>query len=357
MKYNLEEIYHTPNKFSELLDLPGPLIYRIWNSVTGKSYIGITKVNLRNRLFTPMFGHFFNYESDSKAHLYNSMRKYGLFVFFIEVLSTNPDDKEEQFITEYDSFHNGYNGSKTGLPFNEGSAVEGKIYVNKGGTSIYIKPEELNKFLNDGWNLGRGFSTTEGYIRVFNFESGHATSVSTDKLQDYLDNGYQLGINWETTSGKWEMNKDGKCIMVDPNEVEKYKGLGYELGRGYSPTSGLSWITNGVVSMEIKPEDIDKYPGFHFGSRYQQNLDTVWMHHGTDILRVPKDKVDEYLAEGYKLGQGRFAVVNSNNECHRISISQVLEYHSKGYQKGRYWHSSYPLTEVEEFKHLFSADH
>jgi len=72
--YNLELIYRNPIGYNDFLSIPGPLIYRIFNAVTNKSYIGKTNVDLNQRLFTPMFGHFTNYEDGSGAHLYNSMR-------------------------------------------------------------------------------------------------------------------------------------------------------------------------------------------------------------------------------------------------------------------------------------------
>ena len=79
-------------------------VYRIWNTVNNKSYIGQT-VNPKLRFL--------------KCHQNNSkmapdIERYGIAAFKTEILARTTDRKfaesmEEHFIDEYDSIRNGYN--------------------------------------------------------------------------------------------------------------------------------------------------------------------------------------------------------------------------------------------------------
>ena len=84
------------------------IIYRITNSITGKVYIGQSiEFEIREKK------HNYEYKSGS-GHLYNSMRKYGFDNFKIEPIYSVLDyddlnDMEIFFISEYNTFNNGYN--------------------------------------------------------------------------------------------------------------------------------------------------------------------------------------------------------------------------------------------------------
>lgn len=94
-------------------------IYRYYNSITGKSYIGQT---------TDLVGRKSSHKGKSeyiKNKFYNSVRKYGWGVFkfsiltevecsTIDTLSTVLDFIEEVFIQAYNSFKNGYNSTPGG---------------------------------------------------------------------------------------------------------------------------------------------------------------------------------------------------------------------------------------------------
>lgn len=83
-------------------------IYKIWNEVNDKLYIGQTSQKPQAR----WVGH----KSDSKngtTHLYNAMRKYGIEKFHMsvieEVSDEQLDEREEYWIHHYDTYKNGYN--------------------------------------------------------------------------------------------------------------------------------------------------------------------------------------------------------------------------------------------------------
>ena len=97
-------------------------IYRIYNDVNNKSYIGLTTKTVETRWKK----HLAN-SSFVQYHLYDAMRLYGVEHFFIETLEKVDDTKlaerEQYWIEQYDSFHNGYNETCGG----EGNQLYSKI--------------------------------------------------------------------------------------------------------------------------------------------------------------------------------------------------------------------------------------
>ena len=88
-------------------------IYRIYNNINEKSYIGLTT----NTVETRWKKHLAN-SSFVKYHLYDAMRKYGVEHFFIETIeevdSSLLSEREQYWIEHFDTFNNGYNETKGG---------------------------------------------------------------------------------------------------------------------------------------------------------------------------------------------------------------------------------------------------
>lgn len=91
-------------------------IYKIWNDINDKLYIGKTLDSLENR--------FKQHKSDSKKQrtekrpLYNAMNKYGIEHFHIELIEECELDqlssRECYWIEYYNTYHYGYNATKGG---------------------------------------------------------------------------------------------------------------------------------------------------------------------------------------------------------------------------------------------------
>lgn len=100
------------------------LIYKISNTVNDKIYIGQT--------IQPLSRRWQKHISDSKkkdTHLYRAMRLYGVDKFSIEVIEGNIpqeelSDKEKYYISQYNSFNDGYNST----PGGESGMVGQKVY-------------------------------------------------------------------------------------------------------------------------------------------------------------------------------------------------------------------------------------
>lgn len=96
------------------------LIYRIYNKVNGKSYIGQTIKSSEERWQEHLQHTNGTHINDQSKVLYKAMRKYGIDNFVFEVLQDNIDtyeqlDKAEIYwIDYYDSFLHGYNATRGG---------------------------------------------------------------------------------------------------------------------------------------------------------------------------------------------------------------------------------------------------
>lgn len=91
-------------------------IYKIFNSVNDKVYIGKTLSSIEKR--------FQEHKKDSSRDtenirpLYRAMNKYGCDCFFVDLLEEVPiehlSEREQFWIAYYDSYHNGYNATLGG---------------------------------------------------------------------------------------------------------------------------------------------------------------------------------------------------------------------------------------------------
>lgn len=89
-------------------------IYKIYNDVNDKVYIGQTSGTIEERFKQ----HLKKVNSDDRKTypLYNAMRKYGIEHFFIEQIEETDDlnAREIYWIKQFDSYNNGYNATLGG---------------------------------------------------------------------------------------------------------------------------------------------------------------------------------------------------------------------------------------------------
>ena len=91
-------------------------IYKITNTINGKSYIGQTIQNVKERFYQHCATKCSKAVLDMAIH--RAIKKYGKSNFTVEVIeevdSTNLNDRERYWIKYYDSYNNGYNSTKGG---------------------------------------------------------------------------------------------------------------------------------------------------------------------------------------------------------------------------------------------------
>ena len=89
-------------------------IYQITNDINGKIYIGKTEFSLEKRWKEHCDDAY--RESKEKRPLYSAIRKYGIEHFHMELIeeTDNPEEREEYWIEQKQSFKNGYNATMGG---------------------------------------------------------------------------------------------------------------------------------------------------------------------------------------------------------------------------------------------------
>ena len=91
-------------------------IYKITNKVNGKSYIGQTIQNVKERFYQHCATKCSKAVSNMAIH--RAIKKYGKSNFTVEVIeeidSANLNDRERYWIKCYNSYNNGYNSTKGG---------------------------------------------------------------------------------------------------------------------------------------------------------------------------------------------------------------------------------------------------
>jgi len=132
------------------------IIYMHTCTITNKSYIGLTKYTIEERFE----GHVKSSEKP-KFHFHRAIKKYGRDSFVSEILESGIDtldkanEREQFFISKYDTFHNGYNMTIGGDTLY--SSTKGKTYEEIYGEELARKKKEhlrclyKNRYISDSW--------------------------------------------------------------------------------------------------------------------------------------------------------------------------------------------------------------
>jgi hypothetical protein len=125
----------------------------------------------------------------------------------------------------------------------------GKKWVNNGKDVLYIKKEELDYYLNNGWVLGnlkvKEKNSLFGQKRKWINDGYKMLYVLEEKLDEYLDNNWVLGR------------------IITDNMIKSFKTIGEKSkGRinkyGYK-LKNLRWISNNGVNKRVYLSDLDDY--------------------------------------------------------------------------------------------------
>lgn len=145
-------------------------IYKITNKINNKVYIGCTVTSLEKRYYEHIYRCF---KTDYKSKLYNSIKKYGVENFFIELIEECEVEKiyetERKYIEQYDSFKNGLNSTlggegclgythsleirkKISKTTKEGNSHKGKTYKTLYGENGESEKERRRKSVKKYWD-------------------------------------------------------------------------------------------------------------------------------------------------------------------------------------------------------------
>lgn len=218
MIYNLKDVYEELPHCIDFINKNGRIVYKITNTVNNKSYIGTTKLSIRYRFFECWQGsHFKLYEENPNIHLYRAMNKYGIDNFTLEVVRycssvQEMDDLEEEVITYYDSYHNGYNRTKDGKGSHHNTSVnKGRIRVTNGIVNRVIKPNDLAHYRLRGFRRGM----TSGHLN-----DEEVLEVSRSELK--LDSGLSIPIIKNLVPTQLPSSDDSLLLELDKTYELKF---------------------------------------------------------------------------------------------------------------------------------------
>lgn len=207
-------------------------IYRIYNDINEKSYIGLTT----NTVETRWKRHLYN-SAFIQYHLYDAMRLYGVEHFFVETLETVDNDflteREQYWIQYYDSFHNGYNET-----------------IGGEGNRIYDKSEFYHLWDN-------GYSISEIASQI-----GCVKSTVYEALLDYVNYTAEESLRRRAIGNQkrvCQFNLSGELIQTyeSVKEAERIVGAsGGAIGQCCARKHGFKTVKNYLWLWEKDKEQI-----------------------------------------------------------------------------------------------------
>ena len=291
------------------------ILYRIFDAGTNKNYIGTAKYGLPGRLYDRGYGHVVYYQHLNKTKLkgmyYNIHERLDDFYLIIEY-ETSPDNysivlqKETEYIKKYDSVLFGYNVSIDG----KSGWKEGTVCVNDGTYDLYVYPEDVDRFLNNGFKKG---SCKHFFLR---------------------------GTIW--------VNNGIESRMIDPNELELFKLDGYTEGSLIKPNKDKIWVNDGEKSRLINKSELisPEFEDFSLGriepprkkrGKYDPSKKKRLVNNGEDEKYVLASEIDKFLKENptYSLGRCKILINNPLSGVSKfINKSELDDYLQDGFQLG-----------------------
>ena len=186
-------------------------IYKITNKINGKSYIGQTIQNVKERFYQ----HCATKCSQAILNMviHKAINKYGKSNFTIEVIeeveSTNLNDRERYWIRYYDSYNNGYNSTKGGQ---DGI----KLFKNLDTKSI-IREYKFGKSLRE---IGRLFNVDKQTIKDLLVRNNiNLRTTRTYKLsqvdRENIIKDLSLGLSRKEIISKWHISKSYLSQLIN----------------------------------------------------------------------------------------------------------------------------------------------
>lgn len=236
-----------------------------------KVYIGCTQQTLEQRFGKNGEGYARRRDNKAIPPFGLAVLKFGWENINHEVLATTENREEaskleQHYINLYDATNpeKGYNRLKGGIGAPMGplrpETIEylkkqrsGRVCIHKDGNNKYVKPEQVQAYLDDGWL--KGGEPRPEYIKecVRQANTGRKASPELRARLSECHKGFRhteeakakMSQNTKGKNlGKKHINKNGVHIAVPASELEQYLADGWELGIGYRKPRGATFAEN-----------------------------------------------------------------------------------------------------------------
>lgn len=256
-------------------------IYKTTNLINGKQYIG-RKTSTK---FVPRY-------YGSGRYLQNALKKYGKENFSVELIKECTDltdliESEMYYIKEYNAVEdkNFYNESYGG--WNEGF-LPGEQNIAK-----LPKNRKRNSEFHKGRKMSEGFGEHQRQIHLGKPSGMLGKHQSEEVKQKCREGTRNYNLTRKDYNQVSEHHKGSKMLTNGieqhwfyGDDVEKMKAEGWYEG-----------ICKSRKKKKITQKSIDAHK-----KKGESLRQTVWVHKDNERHQIPKDKLDQYLMEGFILG-------------------------------------------------------
>ena len=175
-------------------------------------------------------------------------------------------------------------------------------FMKRGNRSTKIVVEEIELYLEMGWERGHAFKTNNG-LKAIN-KNGKLKYVNEEELELYLSNGWKPGTTIDI-SGSIVMNDGKRDILVKPDDVERFEAEGWSKGRFFDDFTGRIAINNGIENKYIREIELETYlsNGWQRGTKRKMNSGRKTINDGKVAKMVLGTDIEKYLSSGWKMGQ------------------------------------------------------
>ena len=226
---------------------------------------------------------------------------------------------------------------------------KGRIVLNNGSIHKYILPQELDKYLSEGWVKGEIEHSTLNRISIK--KEGKQKFVLESELDKYLSEGWVKGICQKTTKGYVKLTNNINNVAINPDNVEQ---LNYYLSNGWKEgcTRNIKkriWVNNTILSKMILESELDKYlsEGWVKG-RLSEHMpirkQNIMLVSKNGIAKqIYKSELDKYLSEGWVKGNCNInpitnngkIVINKDGKNKFIYPQDLQKYLDEGWVRGK----------------------
>ena len=252
---NLKEIYIEPNELKTYLNLG-------WKKGKSLKNIFIWMHNDFKSIHVPMYDKEIYENNGYKLH----KRKEDIYTY----INNGVEEKYIQKIKLYEYLSLGWKKGK----INKNTKKEiikysNRIRIVKDNKCKYVKLEDLNNYLNDGWKLNKHITLDNKNYKdkIYLYKDNKEIHINSEYLETYLKNGWVRGrlidLKKENNPayGKTWIYKNNDRKYVDLNDLNKYIENGWSQGfiRNNENYGGDVWINNGIKNTKVKSNKLDEY--------------------------------------------------------------------------------------------------
>ena len=184
----------------------------------------------------------------------------------------------------------------------------GRTHVMKGEECKFILKEELQQYLDDGWEQkskcrGR-ISPTKGMIWIC--KGGEHKIIKKEELQQYLDDGWTRARNVRPLLGTICILKNDVEKYIQKEELQQYLDDGW-VKKGKSRNKGKVTVFDPITKLYIQVEKTNpRYVSGELKTKLQISntnaKNTKYINKDGQVKRVKVDKLTEYLDNGWVIG-------------------------------------------------------